>query len=374
MPEIHKGLEGVYIDESTISQVFGDEGKLTYRGYWIQDLAQHATYEEVVYLLLHGELPNQDELDAFTEQLAGHRMLNDTTKALIEGMTDTAPMDVLRTAVSSTAKGKYGGDFSADENRGHGLEIIAKVPTIIAHFERVRNGNDPVEPDESLSHAANFYYMLHDEKPSAAQEDAINTALVLYAEHGMNASTFASVVTASTQANMYSCITSGIGALQGPLHGGATETVVDMLDEIGSADNVEDWVDAKLEAHEKIPGFGHRVYKNVDPRCAQFAAVYEALSEEAGEGERLELIETLRAYVVDNLGEKGIYPNTDLYSGTVYSALDIPADLYTCLFAMARVAGWTAHVLEQWEDNRILRPRVEYTGDLDKEFVPVDER
>lgn len=374
MPEIHKGLDGVYIDESTISRVFGDEGKLTYRGYWIADLAQHATYEEVVYLLLNGELPDREELDAFTQQLARHRMLNDTTKQLIRDMTETSPMDMLRTAVSSLATGKHAQEFAVGENRQHGLEIIAKIPTIVASFDRVRNGDDPVEPREDLSHAANFYYMLHGEEPTDVQEDAVNTALILYAEHGMNASTFAAVTTASTEANMYSAITSGIGALQGPLHGGATETVVEMLDEIGSAANVADWVDEKIAHHELIPGFGHRVYNAVDPRCAQFADVYTDLSDEAGESERLELIETLRNEVVDRLGDKDIYPNADLYSGTVYRSLGISPDLYTCMFTMARVAGWTAHVLEQWDDNRIVRPRVEYTGDVDREYMPVDDR
>lgn len=376
MPEIHKGLDGVYIDESTISRVFGDDGKLTYRGYWIEDLAQHAIYEEVAYLLLHGELPDPEELDAFTTQLANHREISDTTKALIEDMSDTAPMDVLRTAVSSLASEEHDMEFSVEENRHHGIEIIAKIPTILAYFDRVRNGKDPVEPDESLSHAANFYYMLHGEEPSDVEADAVNTALILYAEHGMNASTFTAVTIASTQANMYSAVTGGIGALQGPLHGGATETVVDMLDDVGSADSVADWVDERIAGGDVIPGFGHRVYQDVDPRCAQFARVYQDLSREADESDRLELIESLHEYVVDEqgLGEKGIYPNADLYSGTVYRALGIDPDLYTCMFTMARITGWVAHVLEQWEDNRILRPRVEYTGDLDREFVPVDER
>ncbi len=374
MPDIHKGLKGVYIDRSDISRVFGGEGKLTYRGYWIQDLAEDASYEEVVHLLVDGELPDQDELDAFSEDLAGMRSLPDHTKEVIRGMADVAPMDVLRTAVSSLSDVEGGVDFDADENRGRGLRIIAAAPTIVAFHDRVRKGHDPVEPREDLSHAANFYYMLHGEEPSPVEEEAVDTALILYAEHGMNASTFAATVTASTLANMYSCITSGIGALQGPLHGGATETVVEMLDDIGSVENVDSYVDAKLEAHEVIPGFGHRVYKNVDPRCAQFARVYRELAGEEGEEDRLELIETLRERVVDELGGKGIYPNGDLYSGTVYNALGIDPDLYTCMFTLARVAGWTAHVLEQWADNKILRPRVEYTGDLDLEFVPVGER
>lgn len=374
MPEIHKGLEEVYVDRSSISRVFGGEGKLTYRGYWIEDLAERASYEEVVYLLLNGELPTEAELEEFAATMASDRDLPTPTERLLKEMADTAPMDVLRTAVSSLSDGYDPDAFSMEENRERGLRIISAVPTIVAHFDRLRRGKQPVEPDSDLSHAANFYYMLHDERPSEAEADAVDTALVLYAEHGMNASTFASVVTASTQANIYSAITSGSGALQGPLHGGATETVVEMLDEVGTVANVDDYVDRKMAAGEVIPGFGHRVYKAVDPRCKEFSRIYHNIAGEEGEAERLELVDALRDRVVEELGEKGVYPNADLYSGTVYNALGIARDLYTCMFAMARVAGWTAHVLEQWGDNRIVRPRAEYTGDLDREFVPLEER
>jgi len=374
MPEIHKGLEDIHIDTSEISRVFGEDGKLTYRGYWIEDLAEQATYEEVSFLLLEGHLPDEDELEDFSQDMVKHRSLNETTKDLIDGMAETHPMDVLRTAVSSLSKGTGQEDFDTDTNDQRGIEIIAKIPTIVARHDRVRKGTDPIEPREDLSHAANFYYMLHDEEPSGIEAEALDTALILYAEHGMNASTFAAVVTASTLANMYSAVTSGIGALQGPLHGGATETVVDALDEIGTEDNVDAWVDTKLADHEKIPGFGHRVYKAVDPRCAEFAKVYRDLSKEEDEQDRLDLIEHLRERVIEELGGKGIYPNGDLYSGTVYDALGIDHDLYTGMFTMARVSGWVAHVLEQWQDNRILRPRVEYTGDLDLAFPGPMER
>jgi citrate synthase len=374
MPEIHKGLEDIYIDTSTISRVFGEEGKLTYRGYWIQDLARRASYEEVVYLLLNGELPDHDEREDFNNELVSYRAIDDDITQLLRNMEGTAPMDVLRTAVSALSEGIHPGDFDSGENRDYGIQIIAKIPTIVAHFDRIRKGKEPVEPDETLSHAGNFYYMLHGERPTDIEEEAVNTALILYAEHGMNASSFASVVAASTLADMYSCITAGIGALQGSLHGGATETVVDMLDQIDTEDDVDPYVDGKLENHEVIPGFGHRVYKTTDPRCAEFARVYKKLSEEEGEQEQLTIIEHLRDRVVDELGDKGIYPNADLYSGTVYNALGIDHDLYTGMFTMARVTGWVAHVLEQWEDNRILRPRARYSGELDREFVPLDER
>lgn len=375
MAEIHKGLEDIHIDTSSISRVFGGKGKLTYRGYWIEDLATKAEYEEVAYLLINGDLPTEDELESFATDMKQHRQLPDATKDLIDGMKDAHPMDVLRSAVSSLATDtEHLTAFDAEANKERGITIIAAMPTIVARHDRVRKGKDPIEPRNDLSHAANFYYMLHDEEPSEIEEQAVNTALILYAEHGMNASTFAAVTTASTLANMYSAVTSGIGALQGPLHGGATETVVEMLDEIGSAGNVDDWVDRQLEEGNVIPGFGHRVYEAVDPRCAQFETVYKQLSAEEGEEDRLELIETLRDRVIDELGGKGIYPNGDLYSGTVYNALGIDHDLYTTMFTMARVAGWVAHVMEQWKDNRILRPRIEYEGELDKEFVPLAER
>ncbi len=374
MPEIQKGIEGIYIDTSSISKVFGEEGKLTYRGYWIDDLAKKASYEEAIYLLLYGNLPGKEDLDEFKRRLKKYRAIDSATKNLIANMTDRAPMDVLRTAVSSLTDVEEYTNFDIEKNKEAALEIIAKFPTIIAYFNRKRNGKEALEPNMDLSHAENFLYMFHGEMPTEEEAKAMDAALILYAEHGMNASTLAAVTTASTLANIYSAITSGIGALQGPLHGGATETVVDMLEEIDSVEDVDGFVDRKLEEHENIPGFGHRVYKALDPRCAVFEDLYKSLSEERGDTEKLEIIKELHEKVVSELGEKGIYPNGDLYSGTVYSALGIPNDLFTCMFAMARVAGWTAHVFEQWEDNRILRPRVEYTGDVDLEFTRPDER
>lgn len=374
MPEIHKGLENVYIDRSSIARVFGDDGKLSYRGYWISDLAQECSYEEVAYLLIEGELPDTDELAQFRDTLAQHRDLPDHTYELIRSMQDRNPMDVLRTAVSSLSDADPGQDFDVEANREDSYRIIAAIPTIVAALDRIRNGNEPIEPRDDLSHGGNFYYMLHDEEPTEQQASAVDTALILYAEHGMNASTFAAVTTASTQANIVSAITSGIGTLQGPLHGGATETVVETLDQIGTADQVDDYVEYEVEHHELIPGFGHRVYNTTDPRCREFERVFRTLADDPDSNERLELIETLRDEVVGELGDKGIHPNADLYSGTVYQKLGIAPDLYTCMFTMARVAGWTAHIFEQWDDNRILRPRVEYTGEIDKTFVPLEER
>ncbi|MCJ7429409.1 MAG: citrate synthase [Candidatus Nanohaloarchaeota archaeon QJJ-5] len=374
MTDIHKGLEDVHIDTSSISRVFGDEGKLNYAGYWISDLAAHSSYEEVTYLLIEGELPDEDQLARFEDTLTQHRALPEQTMTVIKQMKDHNPMDVLRTAVSSLSTAQPGQGFDSGWNKEQAHKIIAAIPTIVATLDRVRNGKTPIEPRDDLSHAANFYYMLHDEEPTETEAEAVDTALILYAEHGMNASTLAAITTASTQANIYSAITSGIGALQGPLHGGATETVVETLDTIGSADQVDAFVEHEVEHHELIPGFGHRVYNTTDPRCKEFERVFRDLAEDPEHNERLDLIEALRDEVVGELGDKGIYPNADLYSGTVYRSLGIEPDLYTCMFTMARVAGWTAHVFEQWDDNRILRPRVQYTGETGKAYVPPSER
>lgn len=370
--DIKKGLEGVLVGESRLGKVDGENGMLFYCGYTIDDIVEHASYEETVALLLDRELPDTEELERVETTLREQRGIPDEVDAAIEAMADAQPMDMLRTAVSMLA-----GDDSApgdlDQAREKLLGIIATVPTIIAAHYRYANGKSPVEPDPELGHAANFLYMLHGEEPHEAEAAALDAALELYAEHGMNASTFAGVVTVSTLANPYSAITSAIGALQGPLHGGATETVIDMIEDVGSPENAEPWVEEKLEAHEKIPGFGHRVYQVTDPRCKHFKAHIGRLPHEEYD-EWIATIEAIRDAVEDRLAEKGIWPNTDLYSGTLYTMLDIPPRFDTAMFAMARVAGWAAHILEQLEDNRIMRPRVRYVGELDRVWVPLEER
>lgn len=370
--DIKKGLEGVLVGESELGKVDGENGVLTYCGYTIDDIVEHATYEETAALLLDKELPDQDELEQVAAALRDRRGLPDDVDATLEAMTDAQPMDALRTAVSMLA----GHDDDPDDMeaaRDKLLGIIAKVPTIIAAHERYNQGMEPVAPDPDLGHAANFLYMLRGEAPDAAEADALDAALKLYAEHGMNASTFAGVVTVSTLANVYGAVTSAIAALQGPLHGGATETVIEMIEEVGSPDNAGQWVEEKLEAHEKIPGFGHRVYQVTDPRCQHFKAHIDRLPHEEYD-EWIATIEAVRDAVEEALGGKGIWPNTDLYSGTLYTMLDIPPRFDTAMFAMARVAGWSAHILEQLEDNRIMRPRVRYVGDVGKDWVPLEER
>jgi len=369
--EIKKGLEGVAVDESRICWVDGDEGKIWYAGYDMDDLARESSYEELLFLLWNDRLPTADELEDIERRAAEQRSLPDGVARLVDDEAErTAPMDLVRTAVSALASYDDEPD-NLDDPTEKCLGVVAKIPTVIARAHRVRQGKDPVEPDESLGHAENFLYMLNGEEPDEAMASAMDSTLVLYAEHGMNASTFSACVTASTLANVYSSLTSAVGTLQGPLHGGATETVVDMLEDVRDPSRAEGYVDEKVSNKEKIPGFGHRVYNTVDPRCEHFRRHIENLNPDS---ELLATADAVRDAVEPRLGEKGIWPNTDLYSGALYRELGVPPAFYTALFASSRVAGWSAHVAEQLEDNRIMRPRVEYVGETGKEYVPVGER
>lgn len=366
---IHKGLDGVVIDTSSVSLVDGKNGNIWYAGYHIDDLARDASFCEVLHLLWYHDLPTEAELTSLRSDLAARRELPADVRDAIAAQADADPMDVLRTAVSMLATHNDGS--SIEENL---QDIVAKMPTIVAHVQRVREGIDPIPPREELSHAANFLYMLDGEEPSEERARAIEEALILYAEHGMNASTLSSVVTTSTLANPYAAITSAIGTLHGPLHGGATETVIETLQEIGSPEGVDEWVEKTLDAGGNIPGFGHRVYEVTDPRCRHFQRQIDALSPEGEVKQWYETAKALQDAVESRLGDEGIHPNTDLYSGIMYRAVGIPPALYTTLFAMGRVAGWSAHILEQRDDNRILRPRVRYEGETGREFTPLDDR
>ncbi len=371
---MHKGLEGVVVDESRICEVDGESGDIWYAGYNVDDLVGRSSYEELLYLLWNDQLPMEDELNELEEDLSTSRELPSDVEALVDSQADAGPMDVMRTAVSALAAS----DDDANDISREGLVekstgVIAKMPTVLARQHRRREGLEPVAPREDLGHAANFLYMLHGEEPTEREARAMDDTLILYAEHGMNASTFSSVVTASTEANVYSSLTSAVGTLQGPLHGGATETVVEMLEEVGSADRAESWVEEKIDNREKIPGFGHRVYEVPDPRCRHFAAHIDELADDEART-WYDTANAVREEVEARLGEKGIYPNTDLYSGTLYRVLEVPPAFYTAVFAVSRVAGWSAHVMEQLEDNRIMRPRVKYVGEKNREYVAVDER
>ena len=369
-----KGLEGVIALESELSSIDGDKGELVYRGYNIHDLAEHATFEEVVYLLRHGELPTQDDLDDFTAHLRSERVLPAPVLDLLRNTPDDAhPMAVLRTAVS--ALGLYGDEADTMEeaaNHRKADRILAQIPTIIAAFARLRKGKDPVDPLDRESMAHNFLYMLNGEEPGEAAEKTFDVCLVLHADHGLNASTFTSRVVGSTLADMYSAVSGAIGALKGPLHGGANQEVMRMLMEVDErgADPAE-YVRERLADEERIMGFGHRVYNTMDPRAAILRDMVKELSEEAGEMKWYKYTTAIHETMEE---EVGIDPNVDFFSGSTYYQLGLDPELFTTIFALSRTAGWTAHLLEQWADNRLIRPRAQYVGARNRTVVPVEER
>lgn len=369
-----RGLEGVVAVESALSDIDGEKGKLIYRGYDIHDLADGALFEEVVYLLANGTLPSRSELNGLQQELRDERALPDPVLDLLRSTPDDAhPMAALRTAVS--ALGLH--DAEADDmdeaaNRRKAVRILAQIPTIIAAFDRLRKGKNPVSPLEEGSMARNFLYMLNGEEPGEAAEQIFNVCLVLHADHGLNASTFTSRVIGSTLSDMYSAVSGAIGALKGALHGGANREVMRMLlniDDAG-ADPVE-YVQQRLEEGERIMGFGHRVYRTMDPRAAILRDMVKTLSEEEGDRKWYEysvaIMETMKE-------ETGIDPNVDFFSASTYYQLGLDPDLFTPIFALSRTAGWTAHLLEQWADNRLIRPRAQYVGPKDRTFVPLDDR
>ena len=374
--ELKKGLEGVLVAESSLSYIDGDEGKLVYRGYTIDDLARNASFEEVVYMLWHGTLPNRTELDDFKRSMVEERHLSDGVSEIVRELAeaDEEPMAALRTIVSSLSA--YDSDTTedptdVDANLRKGRRITAKIPTALAAFTRIRNGNAPVDPRDDLDHAANFLYMLNDEEPDDVLANTFDMALVLHADHGLNASTFSATVTASTLADLHAAVTSAIGTLSGSLHGGANQDVMEMLIEVDESgmDPLE-WVKEALESGRRVPGFGHRVYNVKDPRARILGEKSKALGE-AGDMKWYDY----SAAIEDHLtAEKGLAPNVDFYSASTYYQMGIPIDIYTPIFAMSRVGGWIAHVLEQYDDNRLIRPRARYVGPEDETYPPIDER
>jgi citrate synthase len=380
--ELAKGLEGVVVAESELSHIDGDAGELVYRGYDIDALAAGANYEEVLYLLWHGELPTREQLEEFSDAMASeHAVDEDVIEALgVLAAEDEQPMAALRTGVSmlsATDPEPEAPPRDADATRRKGRRIIARIPTILAAYDRLRRGNEPIEPDENLSYAANFLYMLTGEQPGEVAEETFDMALTLHTDHGLNASTFTSMVIASTFADVYSAITGGIGALSGPLHGGANQDVMEALIDLDeSSMTAREWVVDMVDRGERVPGWGHRVYNVTDPRARILRSKLEDLASASGETKWLEYTSTVADYLVDeqNLVEKGIAPNVDFYSGSVYYQLGIPIDMYTPIFAMARSGGWLAHILEYQSDNRLIRPRGRYTGPEGREFVELDDR
>ena len=369
-----RGLEGVVALDSELSDIDGQEGKLIYRGYDIRDLAENTTFEEVAHLLWKGHLPNRDELQTLTEQLQAERALPSGLLDILPLVPDDAnPMAVLRTAVSALAFFDDEADeMSPEANYRKAVRLTARMPTILAAFDRLRKGRDPVAPLQSVSVAHDFLYTLNGEEPGEAAERTFDICLVLHAEHGLNASTFTARVAGSTLSDMYSAIPGAIGALKGPLHGGANIEVRKMLVEIDRSDqSAAEYVKQKLANKERVMGFGHRVYKVLDPRATILSDMLEELSEEQGEHKwydmSREIMETMEQ-------EKGLAANVDFFSASIYHMLGIDIDLYTPIFALSRVTGWTAHLLEQWADNRLIRPRAEYVGPRDLTVTPLDER
>ncbi len=371
-----RGLEGVVAAITSIAAIDGEEGKLVYRGIPIELLAEKSNFEETAYLLWFGDLPKKDELENLKRDLVEHREIPRFLVDCLKGAPkDTHPMEILRTCVSML------GCFDPDKNdnsRGanirKSIRLTAQMPTIVAYYSRLRRGLDLVHPDPKLSHAQNLYYMLTGEVPNEEISKLMDVILILHMEHGMNASTFAAMVVASTLSDMHSSICAAIGALRGPLHGGANERVLEMLQEIGTVENVEPYILNALKEHRRIMGFGHRVYKAYDPRARILKGYAERLSREKGDTRWLEIAEKIEEIMIREKGKKGIFPNVDFYSGIIYNLLGFPKEVFTPIFAIARVVGWTAHVLEYLQANRIFRPRAIYNGPLDVEYIPIDKR
>ncbi len=367
------GLEEVIAASSSICELNGKEGKLSYFGIDIHDLAQHSTFEETTYLLWHGKLPTKSQLEQFTGQLHASRALPDEVLALMRSFPRTArPMDVLRTVVSTL--GLYdpdAGDESQEANIRKATRLTAQLPTIVASAERLRNGQNVVAPRADLSQAANFLYMLTGQEADPYNVRVMDLALILHADHEFNASTFAARVTAATLADMYSAITSALGALSGPLHGGANEQVMRMLLRIGSVDNVESYLEQALARKEKIMGFGHRVYRTEDPRATHLRRTSHDLGERAGDTKWFDMSRKVELYINEH---KHLNANVDFYSATTYYQIGIPIDLFTPIFACSRISGWTAHVLEQYANNRLIRPLAHYSGPTNISYTPIDQR
>lgn len=382
MSEYLPGLEGVPATKSNISFIDGDVGVLAYRGYPIEQLTTYSSFEEVALLLLDGHLPSADALRLFDQELRKNRRVKYNIRSLMKALPHSGhPMEMLQTAVASlgmfypgSERLTSGGDL--DYVHDMTVKIIARMPVIVAMWEHLRNGYDPIEPRADLSYAENFLYMLNGEEPDPFLARVLDTCLILHAEHTINASTFAALVAGSTLASPYSVIAAAIATLSGPLHGGANERVVQMLTEIGSPDAVPAWLDAQLAAKQKIWGFGHREYKVKDPRASILQGLMEKLI--AHRGGRVnplfEIAQRLEAEAGERLAAKGVYPNVDYYSGILYTEMGIPSDQFTALFAVARCAGWLAHWREQLDDNRIFRPTQVYTGEPQRDYVPLDRR
>jgi citrate synthase len=374
MPVISRGLEGVVAAETRIGDVRGDVGQLIYYGYDINELAGKVSYEETVHLLWHGRLPTARELEKLTIALRAEREVPQTVIDFVRtAPKSAAPIDIMRTAVSMLGCfPTVRHDLDMSENQAIAIKLVAQIGIIAAYFHRARSGLDLPPIRKDLGEAAHFLWLMKGAEPTAEETATLDIAYVLHAEHGFNASTFTARVVASTLSDMYSAISAAIGALKGPLHGGANEGVIHMLQEIGSLEKVEAWVEDALAQKKKIMGIGHRVYKVLDPRAPHLKAMAVKLSNQLGEPKWIQMSERIAGIMKER---KGLNANVDFYSATVYYSLGIPTDLFTPIFAISRMSGWTAHVLEQYADNRLFRPLSEYTGpEVGKKVVPLAQR
>jgi citrate synthase len=373
-----KGLEGVIAAESDICQIDGEKGELYYRGYPISELAERSTYEEVTYLLLYEKLPTKDELDAFSKRMRASRPLKPEVIEMIKWYPKNgSPMELLQSVISYlSATVEHQIQHSTTCNCRNTLHQIAQLAVVLATYSRYREGAEYIEPRDDLSHGANFLYLIRGEEPPEDEGRMMDQAFLMHAEHGFNASTFTTRVVASTYATCYCSISAGIGALSGPLHGGANAKVIDMIDEIGNIDNVEPWIEQALAEKRKVMGMGHRVYRAKDPRAVIFDHMLRQLSETKGDDRMLRFLDAIEKAFRSRMETKGkpIHPNVDFVSGAVYTMLEIPKYLFIPIFAVARSAGWLAHILEQRKDNRIYRPRGFYTGPEPRNYIPIDKR
>ena len=372
--ELKRGLKDVYLDRTQASFIDGSEGKLLYRGYNIHDLAEKSTFEEVAYLLLYGSLPTQEQLDEIDAALKSTRTIPEEVYSVIELTKDGHPMDVLRTAVSALASfDPEVEDNSSDAVRRKGLRLTSQASTIICAHYRIREGLQPVAPDTTLSHAGNFLYMMRGLVPDEDEAKLMDVDFILHAEHGANASSFASRVTASTLADLHAAIVTGIGTLKGPLHGGAAESVMKMAEEIGDPAEANAYARRVLDGHGRIMGFGHRVYRAEDPRAQHLRDRSKALGEKLGQPQWIQILDAL-VEAMAPYRARGIHVNVDFFAGSIYHLMNIPEDLFIPIFALGRIPGWTLQVLEQFENNILIRPLLYYEGPMDLEYVPMEAR
>ena len=374
-PEIMKGLKDVYLDTTESSFIDGQVGKLLYRGYDIHDLAEKSNFEEVIYLLLYGALPTGQQLQEFDGVLKSNRRIPDEVIQVLDLVKASHPMDALRTGISAmSAFDPEVADNSVEATIRKGIRLTAQGPTIVAAHHRLRHGLEPVAPNPELNHAGNFLYMMFGELPDEETTNLLDVDFILHAEHGANASSFGARVTASTISDLHSAVTTGVGVLKGPAHGGAAEEVMKMSLEIGNPENAEEYARNHLESGGRIMGFGHRVYRAEDPRARHLRERAQALGEKKGEPRWFQILSHLEQKTMLPYRDRGICVNVDFFAGAIYYLLDIPDDLFISIFALGRIPGWTLQCVEQYKDNILIRPLLEYTGEMDLEYVPIEAR